>query len=402
MVVYSSAVARDNVEVQAARQRGIPVIPRAEMLAELMRLKYGIAIAGTHGKTTTTSHGGGGARRGRASIPPWWWAGASTASAPTPGSARASSWWPRPTSRTARSSSSRRPSPWSPPSTPSTSITTRTSTRSAPRSCTFVEQGAVLRRGGAVPRPAEHPADDPAGRQARDHLRARVRRRPHRAAAAFAGLTSRFEVVHRGESLGAGDAAGARAPQRAQRARRHRGGARPRDAVRRRSRRALAAFAGVQRRFQVRGEVRGRARRRRLRPSPGRDPRHPRRRQGGVRPARGHGVPAAPLHADAAPVQRLPHRVLPVGRAHRDGHLSGGRGADPRRPRAGPGRGHRGPRPPGRALHGRRPRGASSTSCANPPGPGIWCSPWGPATWARWARSCSRGSGAPGDQPKRR
>ena len=55
VVVYSSAVARDNVEVHVARQRGIPVIPRAEMLAELMRLKYGIAIAGTHGKTTTTS-----------------------------------------------------------------------------------------------------------------------------------------------------------------------------------------------------------------------------------------------------------------------------------------------------------------------------------------------------------
>jgi UDP-N-acetylmuramate--alanine ligase len=48
-------VARDNVEVQTARQRGVPVIGRAEMLAELMRLKYGIAIAGTHGKTTTTS-----------------------------------------------------------------------------------------------------------------------------------------------------------------------------------------------------------------------------------------------------------------------------------------------------------------------------------------------------------
>ncbi len=55
VVVYSSAVSRDNVEVQAARQRGVPVIPRAEMLAELMRLKYGIAVAGTHGKTTTTS-----------------------------------------------------------------------------------------------------------------------------------------------------------------------------------------------------------------------------------------------------------------------------------------------------------------------------------------------------------
>jgi UDP-N-acetylmuramate--alanine ligase len=55
VVVYSSAVRTDNVEVQVARQRQIPTIPRAEMLAELMRLKYGIAVAGTHGKTTTTS-----------------------------------------------------------------------------------------------------------------------------------------------------------------------------------------------------------------------------------------------------------------------------------------------------------------------------------------------------------
>ena len=55
VVVYSSAVTKDNIEVQVARQRSIPTIPRAEMLAELMRLKYGVAVAGTHGKTTTTS-----------------------------------------------------------------------------------------------------------------------------------------------------------------------------------------------------------------------------------------------------------------------------------------------------------------------------------------------------------
>jgi UDP-N-acetylmuramate--alanine ligase len=55
VVVFSSAVSRDNIEVQVARRRQIPTIPRAEMLAELMRLKYGIAVAGTHGKTTTTS-----------------------------------------------------------------------------------------------------------------------------------------------------------------------------------------------------------------------------------------------------------------------------------------------------------------------------------------------------------
>lgn len=55
VVVISSAVKRDNPEVVAARRRKIPVIPRAEMLAELMRLKYAVAIAGSHGKTTTTS-----------------------------------------------------------------------------------------------------------------------------------------------------------------------------------------------------------------------------------------------------------------------------------------------------------------------------------------------------------
>ena len=55
VVVTSSAVKSNNPEVSAARSRSIPVIPRAEMLAELMRLKYGIAVAGAHGKTTTTS-----------------------------------------------------------------------------------------------------------------------------------------------------------------------------------------------------------------------------------------------------------------------------------------------------------------------------------------------------------
>jgi UDP-N-acetylmuramate--alanine ligase len=55
VVVFSSAVTRDNPELALARARNVPVIPRAEMLAELMRLKDGVAIAGSHGKTTTTS-----------------------------------------------------------------------------------------------------------------------------------------------------------------------------------------------------------------------------------------------------------------------------------------------------------------------------------------------------------
>lgn len=55
VVVISSAVSTDNIEVAEAHRLKIPVIPRAEMLAELMRLKFGIAVAGAHGKTTTTS-----------------------------------------------------------------------------------------------------------------------------------------------------------------------------------------------------------------------------------------------------------------------------------------------------------------------------------------------------------
>ncbi|MGL4859021.1 MAG: Mur ligase domain-containing protein, partial [Enterobacteriaceae bacterium] len=55
VVVVSSAIAADNPEIVAARELRIPVIRRAEMLAELMRFRHGIAIAGTHGKTTTTA-----------------------------------------------------------------------------------------------------------------------------------------------------------------------------------------------------------------------------------------------------------------------------------------------------------------------------------------------------------
>lgn len=55
VVVVSSAISPDNPEIIAARYRNIPIIPRAEMLAEIMRMKYGVAVAGAHGKTTTTS-----------------------------------------------------------------------------------------------------------------------------------------------------------------------------------------------------------------------------------------------------------------------------------------------------------------------------------------------------------
>ncbi len=55
VVIVSSAISKDNPELKAARVKRVPVLPRAQMLGELMRLQYGIAVAGTHGKTTTTS-----------------------------------------------------------------------------------------------------------------------------------------------------------------------------------------------------------------------------------------------------------------------------------------------------------------------------------------------------------
>jgi len=55
VLVKSTAILETNPEVEEARLRGMPVIPRAEMLSELMRLRSGVAVAGTHGKTTTTS-----------------------------------------------------------------------------------------------------------------------------------------------------------------------------------------------------------------------------------------------------------------------------------------------------------------------------------------------------------
>ena len=78
-VVVSNAVPETNPEIREARRRKIPVIPRAQMLNELMRLKYGVCIAGTHGKTTTNIHGRSGfKRRWHGSNHCDWWSAGST------------------------------------------------------------------------------------------------------------------------------------------------------------------------------------------------------------------------------------------------------------------------------------------------------------------------------------
>ena len=113
VLVKSTAIAEDNPEVVEARRRNIAIIPRAEMLAELMRLRQGVAIAGTHGKTTTTSL--------TASIfdtagldPRSSLGGASMSTAPMPIWAAVTTLSPKPTSPTDPSSACSPSSTWSP------------------------------------------------------------------------------------------------------------------------------------------------------------------------------------------------------------------------------------------------------------------------------------------------
>ncbi len=355
VVVYSSAVARDNVEVQAARQRGVPVIGRAEMLAELMRLKYGIAIAGTHGKTTTTSmvaavlgaggfdptvvvggrvHGlGANARLGQGEF-------LVAEADESDGSFLKLS--------------------------PTIAVVT---TVDAEHLDHYADLDAIVAAfltfvnkvpfyGAAVVC-----LDDPNIQRMIPRIEKRVVTYGLEAGAdlmarrlSFAEMRSEFEAVHRGKSLGpvtlqvpgrhnvlnalAAAAVGLDLEM-------------PFDKIQT----ALASFAGVQRRFQIQGEAQG------------------------VLVVDDYGHHPAEIRATLAAakagfdrrvitvfqphrysrtqhlLQRLPDRVLPVRRPHRHGHLCGGRGADSRRPRARSCRRHRGPRAPGGALPGRRPRG---------------------------------------------
>jgi UDP-N-acetylmuramate--alanine ligase len=102
VVVYSSAVRPDNPELTRRARRRVPVIPRAEMLAELMRLKFGIAVAGAHGKTSTTSMIA--LVLERAGLDPTAVIGGRlSAFGSNAGWGGASTWWPKPTRATARS-----------------------------------------------------------------------------------------------------------------------------------------------------------------------------------------------------------------------------------------------------------------------------------------------------------
>ena len=102
-VVFSSAVKADNPEMVAARAKRLPLVRRAEMLAELMRLQFSVAVGGTHGKTTTTSMVAAILDAGGLDPTVWSTAASSTPTGPTPRWARASGSWSRPTRATAPS-----------------------------------------------------------------------------------------------------------------------------------------------------------------------------------------------------------------------------------------------------------------------------------------------------------
>ena len=109
VIVVSTAIKPDNAELQAARRAGLPVVRRAEMLAELMRLRSNIAVAGTHGKTTTTTM----------VAAPFWtkaaWtrrlstAGLSMLMGRMPARVQVNGWWSRPTNPMAVSTACPRP-----------------------------------------------------------------------------------------------------------------------------------------------------------------------------------------------------------------------------------------------------------------------------------------------------
>ena len=316
VVVYSSRDPPQNPELVEAARRKIPVIPRAEMLAELMRLKYGVAVAGSHGKTTTTSliahraarrgpRSDRGDRRPRA-------VDARRAPRAARRGRRCSS--PRPTRATARSCASRRPSRSSPTSTPSTSITTARSRRCTRRSS---RSRTACRSTASSVLCLDHPrrAGDPAAHDRAAHVtygispqadsaRERSRARRPAARASRCGAAARRSAASRVPMPGEHNVLNALAtiavalelevPVRRRRGRR----SRPSRA----SRGASSAGRGARR-----------ARRRRLRPPPRRDPRDARRRAPGPRRPRRRRVPAAPLHAHAALFDDFATR-LPPGR----------------------------------------------------------------------------------------
>ena len=369
MVVYSSAVTRDNPELQAARQRGVPVIPRAEMLAELMRVKHGIAIAGTHGKTTTTSMVG--AVLAEAGFDPTLVVGGRVTSLGA--NARLGQGEFLVAEADESDGSFLR-------LTPTIAVVTTIDAEhldyyrdlAAIRDAFLSFVGKVPFYGVAV-----LCADQPEIQAILPRVEKRVITYGLHAPADLVAasvrlneLTARFEVLHQGDSLGELrlQVPGLHNVANALAARRSASTSRCRS-------RSWSGRSPASRESSGASRSRGRRRGpggRRLRPSPDGDPRDAGRRAAGfLAPAR-RRVPAPPLHPDPPPPRAVPDGIRRRRCADRDRHLSGGRAADPRGPRPEPW-----PRGSGREV--------AATSDTWATGPRRWRSssgPSGPAIWS--------------------
>ena len=337
VVVYSSARAADNPELVEAERRKIPVIPRAEMLAELMRLKDGIAVAGSHGKTTTTSliaH-----VLGAAGLDPTAVIGGRVLA-----SALAEHRAPR--HRRAAGRRGRRERRLVPaahagdrgrhqhrPRAPRPLRHLRRAARR--RSSTFANRVPFY---GLAVLCLDHPGVQailPRLTRRIDDLRLRARR-PTCAASDVEARRLRHALRRAPPRRAArrGRAAAAGPPQRAQRARRARGRARARGPVR--DRRGGAREL-PRRRAPLRAQGRGRRRHASSTTTattrPRSAPRSPPRARSHSAAAHRRRVPAAPLHAHARPLRRLHRRLQRRRPAVDDGDLRRRRGEDPRRRR---------------------------------------------------------------------
>jgi UDP-N-acetylmuramate--alanine ligase len=314
VVVVSSAVPAGNPEVVEAQRRRIPVVKRAEMLAELMRFRYGIAVAGTHGKTTTTSLVA--SVLAEAGLDPTFVIGGRLNSANTHARLGTGRFLVAEADESDASFMHLQPMLAVVTNVEADHMATYGGDveRLKPDLRRFPAQPAVLRAGDRLQRRSgrglaagAHPARGPD---------LRLRRRADLRATDFRqeGRVSHFSVTARATPAPRGRAEPGGPSQRAQRARRDRRGAGARGAGRgaaaraRRLRRHRPAHAGARR---ARRRRRQRAAGRRLRPPPDRAGAHARGDSRGLAgPARRGGVPAAPLQPHPRPDGRLRARAL--------------------------------------------------------------------------------------------
>ena len=295
-----------------------------------MRLKYGIAIAGMHGKTTTTSHGRHRARAPAGWIPPSSSAAASTRSAPTRAWAPRNTWLPKPTRAIVPFSSSRPSSPSSPISTASTWTATATwPTWSAPISLSWIRCPSTARSPPASTMPRCAAILPRVHRRVFTYGEARGRRLPPRVSRPRAPAASRTSRSAAHRHARAVRTARARPPQCAQCHRRGRHRASTWTSSRTKIAAGISSFRGVDRRFQIRGQARGVT----VVDDYGHHPTEIRAtlaaaRECGYRP-HSRRLPAPPLHPHPRPAGRVRRRVH--RRRHRDGaaHLRGQRKAHP-------------------------------------------------------------------------